>query len=49
MNLKAGYPYSLIKNGLVANYPKLGKNIRTDAVIMGGSISGTLTAYKFCS
>ncbi|MBC7873487.1 MAG: FAD-binding oxidoreductase [Ferruginibacter sp.] len=45
MNLKAGYPYSLIKNGLVGNYPKLGKNIRTDVVIMGGGISGALTAW----
>jgi glycine/D-amino acid oxidase-like deaminating enzyme len=45
MNLKAGYPFSLIKNGLVANYPKLEKDIRTDVVIMGGGISGALTAH----
>ncbi len=45
MNLKAGYPFSLIKNGLVANYPKLEKNIRTDVVIMGGGISGALAAH----
>lgn len=45
MNLKSGYPFSLIKNGLVANYPKLEKNIRTDVVIMGGGISGALTAH----
>jgi glycine/D-amino acid oxidase-like deaminating enzyme len=45
MNLKAGYPYSLIKNGLVANYPKLEKDIRTDVVIMGGGISGALAAH----
>lgn len=45
MNLKAGYPFSLIKNGLVANYPKLEEKIRTDVVIMGGGISGALTAW----
>jgi glycine/D-amino acid oxidase-like deaminating enzyme len=45
MNLKAGYPFSLIKNGLVASYPKLEKNIRTDVVIMGGGISGALVAH----
>ena len=45
MNLKAGYPFSLIKNGLVANYPKLEKNIRTDVLIMGGGISGALAAH----
>ncbi len=45
MNLKSGYPFSLVKNGLVANYPKLDKNINTDVVILGGGISGALTAY----
>jgi glycine/D-amino acid oxidase-like deaminating enzyme len=45
MDLKSGYPFSLIKNGLVANYPKLEKNIQTDVLIMGGGISGALTAH----
>ena len=45
MNLKAGYPFSLIKNGLVANYPKLEKELRTDVVIIGGGISGALAAH----
>ncbi len=45
MNLKAGYPFSLIKNGLVANYPKLEKDVRTDVVIIGGGISGALVAH----
>ena len=46
MNLKAGYPFSLIKNGLVAEYPKLGKNINTDVIVLGGGISGALTAWN---
>ena len=45
MNLKSGYPYSLIKDGLVCNYPKLEENIRTDVVVLGGGISGALTAW----
>jgi len=45
MNLKAGLPYPLIKDGLIANYPKLEENIHTDILIMGGGISGALTAH----
>jgi glycine/D-amino acid oxidase-like deaminating enzyme len=45
MNLKSGLPYSLIKNGLPYSYPKLDENIRTPVLIMGGGISGALTAY----
>lgn len=45
MNLTTGYPYSLINNGLVATYPKLGRSIKTDVVIIGGGISGALAAY----
>lgn len=45
MNLKSGYPFSLIKNGLVADYPKLEEDINTQVVIVGGGISGALAAY----
>lgn len=45
MDLKSGYPYSLIRNGLVNNFPKLTENRETEAVIIGGGISGALTAY----
>ena len=45
MKLSSGYPYSLIKNGLPYSYPKLDKNIRTDVLILGGGISGALTAH----
>ena len=45
MNLTTGYPYWLINNGLVAVYPKLEKSVKTDIVIIGGGISGALTAY----
>jgi glycine/D-amino acid oxidase-like deaminating enzyme len=45
MNLKSGYPFWLIKNGLPFTYPKLNANINSDVVILGGGISGALQAY----
>ena len=45
MNLITGYPYWLINSGLPTNYPKLEKSLKTDIVIIGGGISGALTAY----
>ena len=45
MNLITGYPYWLINSGLPTDYPKLDKNLKTDIVIIGGGISGSLTAY----
>jgi glycine/D-amino acid oxidase-like deaminating enzyme len=45
MKLSSGYPYSLIKNGLPYSYPKLEKNIKTDVLVLGGGISGALTAH----
>jgi glycine/D-amino acid oxidase-like deaminating enzyme len=45
MNLTMGYPYWLINSGLPENYPKLEQSVKTDVVIMGGGISGALTAY----
>ena len=45
MNLTTGYPYWLINSGLPANYPKLEQSLKTDVAIIGGGISGALTAY----
>ena len=45
MNLRSGYPFWLVKNGLPFDYPKLERSTRADVVIMGGGISGALTAY----
>src|SRR4030095_16512691 len=43
MELVAGYPFWLIKEGLLYSYPKLLKNKKCDAIIIGGGISGALT------
>src|SRR5450432_2582049 len=45
MDLKSGLPYSLIKNGLMYEYPKLEESLRAEVVILGGGISGALSAY----
>ena len=46
MDLKSGLPFSLIKSGLVADYPKLEHDIKTDVVIIGGGISGALAEVR---
>jgi glycine/D-amino acid oxidase-like deaminating enzyme len=45
MDLQSGLPLSLIQHGLLFNYPKLEKSIRTDVVVVGGGISGALVSY----
>ena len=46
MDLKSGYPYFLIKNGLKRSYGGLEKDIKADVVILGGGISGALMAHE---
>jgi glycine/D-amino acid oxidase-like deaminating enzyme len=45
MDLHSGLPYSLIKNGLPYNYPKLEESSSSEVVVVGGGISGALMAY----
>ena len=45
MDLRSGYPLWLVKSGLPFSYPKLEKNLRADVIILGGGISGALTAH----
>src|SRR5690242_17902621 len=45
MHLTGGSPFYLIKDGLQTAYPKLLQHIETNTVIIGGGISGALSAY----
>ncbi|MEP6711047.1 MAG: FAD-binding oxidoreductase [Ferruginibacter sp.] len=45
MNLTSGYPFWLIRYGLPYDYPVVQNNVKTEVAIMGGGISGALTAY----
>lgn len=45
MTLKAGYPFSLIKDGLPFTFPKLDHDVEAEVVIIGAGISGALVRY----
>jgi len=49
MELVAGQPYWLIKSGLPHHYPKLWNDTKCDCLVIGGGISGALTAYYLSS
>lgn len=44
MDLKSGYPYWAIKNGLMHAFPQLQRDLRCDVAVIGGGISGALIA-----
>lgn len=46
MDLKSGYPYWAVKNGLMHAFPKLEADARCDVVIIGGGITGALIAHE---
>lgn len=48
MNLRAGYPYWLIRDGLPYSFPKLTEDISTDVLIVGAGITGALVRYHLC-
>ena len=47
MDLKSGYPYWAIKNGLMHAFPQLHADLRCDVAIIGGGITGALIAHEF--
>lgn len=44
MDLKSGYPFWAIKNGLMCVFPKLQQDIQCDVAVLGGGITGALIA-----
>lgn len=47
MDLKSGYPFWAVKNGLMTTFDTLQQNIDTELVIIGGGITGALLADHF--
>lgn len=49
MDLRSGLPFWLIKSGLPFDYPKLESDLNTDVLVLGGGISGALTAFALAN
>ncbi|MFN0275633.1 MAG: NAD(P)/FAD-dependent oxidoreductase [Chitinophagales bacterium] len=47
MDLVSGQPYWLMKNGILHHYASLTQDHRTDVLIIGGGITGAITAHYF--
>jgi glycine/D-amino acid oxidase-like deaminating enzyme len=45
MELTSDFPFWSVRNGLPANYPSLRQDLRCDAVVVGGGITGALAAF----
>lgn len=46
MKLKSNEPFWLVKNGLLASYPSLKKDVECNVLIIGGGITGSLIAHQ---
>lgn len=46
MDLKSGYPYWAVKNGLLHAFPPLVHDLRCDIVVIGAGITGALIAHE---
>jgi glycine/D-amino acid oxidase-like deaminating enzyme len=45
MDLRSGQPFWIAKNGLLSTYPPLERDETCDVVVIGGGITGALTAH----
>ena len=46
MNLHSDYPFWMVKEGVLSNFPTLTDNHKTGIVIIGGGITGALIAHR---
>ena len=47
MDLKSGYPWWAVRNGLMHAFPRLEQDLRCDVAVVGGGITGALIASEF--
>ncbi len=46
MKLKTPEPFWLVKNGLINSYPSIRENVKTDILIVGAGITGSMIAHQ---
>ena len=46
MNLYSDYPFWMIKEGILSNFPTLNDNKKVEVVTIGGGITGVLIAHQ---
>jgi len=46
MDLKSGYPYWTVKNGLLADFPELSRDMTCDVAVIGAGITAALIARE---
>lgn len=49
MDLKSGYPFWAIKNGLMSSFPAAHSEVSCDVVVIGGGITGALIADELAA
>lgn len=49
MDLKSGYPFWAVRNGLMHAFPPLEKDLNCEVLVVGGGISGALIADELCA
>ncbi|MDO9554261.1 FAD-binding oxidoreductase [Rhodonellum sp.] len=46
MKIKSSEPFWLVKNGILHSYPSLREDVKTEILIVGGGITGSLIAHR---
>lgn len=49
MDLKSGYPFWAVRNGLMHTFPQLREDLRCEVAVIGGGISGALIADELAA
>lgn len=45
MDLKSGYPFWAVRNGLITAFPRLAADLKCDVLVVGAGITGALVAH----